>query len=232
MNMMQRKLEPIDTPTLADRVEKELIQYLIENNLQVGDILPTELELSRQLGVSRTIIREAVLRLRMLGLVESKKKKGIVVTHPDGLALFERTIFPSLIDKEKLKDIFILRMILEIGMADLITNRITEEDIKDLELIVSSEPSDTSTHIFDIQQEIKFHGKLYEISGNDTLKRFQLILLPVFKYVHESGILDKPITQKRVVSHKDLVEILKQGDSSAFREAMRMHLDTHFQRIF
>jgi GntR family transcriptional regulator, transcriptional repressor for pyruvate dehydrogenase complex len=229
---MKKKLVPIDTTSLADRVEKELIDYLLENKFKVGDSLPTEMELTEMLGVSRTVIREALLRLRMMGLIESRKKKGMVVTHPDFLNVFERTIFPTLMEKEKLKDIFELRMALEIGMADLIFLRVKKEDIETLEKIVETEPTDTSSYLFDIKQEISFHGKLYDITSNDTLKRFQHILLPVFKYVHESGILNKPITQKKGVSHRDLVEIIKNGNPDAFRVAMREHLDTHFQRIF
>lgn len=229
---MKKKLVPIDTTSLADRVEKELIDYLLENKFKVGDSLPTELELTEMLGVSRTVIREALLRLRMMGLIESRKKKGMVVTHPDFLNVFERTIFPTLMEKEKLKDIFELRMSLEIGMADLIFLRVKKEDIEALEKIVETEPTDTSSHLFDIKQEISFHGKLYEITGNDTLKRFQHILLPVFKYVHESGILNKSIISKKGVSHRDLVEIIKNGNPDAFRVAMRAHLDSHFQRIF
>jgi DNA-binding FadR family transcriptional regulator len=229
---MKKKLVPIDTTSLADRVEKELIDYLLENKFKVGDSLPTEMELTEMLGVSRTVIREALLRLRMMGLIESRKKKGMVVTHPDFLNVFERTIFPTLMEKEKLKDIFELRMALEIGMADLIFLRVKKEDIETLEKIVETEPTDTSSYLFDIKQEISFHGKLYDITSNDTLKRFQHILLPVFKYVHESGILNKPIITKRGVSHRDLVEIIKNGNPDAFRVAMREHLDTHFQRIF
>ena len=229
---MKKKLVPIDTTSLADRVEKELIDYLLENKFKVGDSLPTELELTEMLGVSRTVIREALLRLRMMGLIESRKKKGMVVTHPDVLSLFERTVFPTLMEKEKLKDIFELRMALEIGMADLIFLRVKKEDIEALEKIVETEPENTGALLFDIKQEISFHGKLYEITGNDTLKRFQHILLPVFKYVHESGILNKSIIPKKGVSHRALVEIIKNGNPDAFRVAMREHLDTHFQRIF
>lgn len=229
---MKKKLAPLDTTSLADRAEKELIDYLLENKFQVGDALPTELELTEMLGVSRTVIREALLRLRMMGLIESRKKKGMMVTHPDFLNVFERTIFPTLMEKEKLKDIFELRITLEIGMADLIFLRIKAEDITELEKIVASEPQNTDNLLFDIKQEILFHGKLYDITGNDTLKRFQHILLPVFKYVHENGFLSKPIIPKRGVSHRDLVGIIKTGNPDDFRVAMRAHLDTHFQRIF
>lgn len=228
---MRKKLVPIETASLVDRVEKELIDYLLENKLKAGDALPTELELTEKLGVSRTVVREALLRLRMMGLVESRKKKGMVVTHPDFLNVFERTIFPTLMEKEKLKDIFELRMTLEIGMADLLFLRIQPEDLAELDQIVSEESPAVDSYFFDIKQEIRFHGKLYDITNNETLKRFQHLLIPVFNYVHDSGLLSKPIKSNKVPTHADLVYILRHGDPDAFRVAMRAHLDTHFQRI-
>ena len=48
------------------------------------------MDLASTLGVSRTVIREALLRLRMIGLVESKKKRGAVLTNPDLMAILEK----------------------------------------------------------------------------------------------------------------------------------------------
>ena len=56
--------------SLADQVEQKLIAYLKNNNFNTGDQLPKEIELAERLGVSRKIVREALSRLRMLGMVE------------------------------------------------------------------------------------------------------------------------------------------------------------------
>jgi len=65
-------LRNVDTSSLVDRVEKNLIELFIEKGFKVGDTIPTELELKEAMGVSRTVIREALLRLRMIGLIDSK----------------------------------------------------------------------------------------------------------------------------------------------------------------
>ena len=64
----------VDTSSLVDRVEANLVQLLQERKLKVGDAIPKEIELAETLGVSRTVIREAMSRLRMMGLIETKKK--------------------------------------------------------------------------------------------------------------------------------------------------------------
>ena len=134
--------------------------------------------------------------------------------------------------KRPLKEIFEIRLVLEIGMADLLFHRITKEHIVELRKIVADEPPATQYHLFNIEHEIAFHGKLYEITGNETLKKFQKMLLPVFDYVHNSGLLKKQPLLKTFVSHKELVDILDNGTPEEFRNGMRNHLENHFARIF
>jgi DNA-binding FadR family transcriptional regulator len=102
----------------------------------------------------------------------------------------------------------------------------------ELERIINKEPEKSDDVLFDIEHEIKFHGKLYEIAKNETLKKFQQILLPVFNYIYDSGLVNKPIQRKTHVSHQGLVDVLKQGTPDEFRSAMRKHLENHFQRLY
>ena len=64
----------LDTSSLVDRVEGNLVALLQNRKLKVGDAIPKEIELAETLGVSRTVIREALSRLKMMGLIETKKK--------------------------------------------------------------------------------------------------------------------------------------------------------------
>ena len=225
-------LRSVDTSSLVDKVEANLVELLQQRKLKVGDSIPKEIELAETLGVSRTVIREALLRLRMMGLIESKKKKGAVITSPDLFGIMSKSMNPHILDQDTLREIFEIRLVLEIGMADLIFHRITKEDIKELYNIVGNEPPATQYHLFNIEHEIAFHGKLYEITGNETLKKFQKMLLPIFDYVHNSGLLKKQPLLKTFVSHKGLVDILENGTPELFRNGMRNHLENHFARLF
>ncbi|HQS36252.1 MAG TPA: FCD domain-containing protein [Sediminibacterium sp.] len=222
----------MDTSSLVDKVEESLVDLLQKRKLSVGDVIPKEMELAETLGVSRTVIREALTRLRLMGLIESKKKKGSVITSPDIFGMMSKSMNPHILAPETLKEIFEIRLVLEIGMADLLFHRITKEDIAALRQIVADEPPATQYHLFNIEHEIAFHGKLYEITGNATLKRFQKMLLPVFDYVHNSGLLKKQPMLKMFVSHKELVDFLENGTPEEFRNGMRSHLENHFTRLF
>lgn len=228
----ERIFSAIDNTTLVDKVETRLVNLLQQQRLKVGDSIPKELELAERLGVSRTVIREALTRLRLMGLVETKKKKGTVITSPDIFRNLSKSLNPYILDDETLKDIFELRLVMEIGMADLLFQHVSKDDIEELRAIVANEPQQPQYHIFNIEHEIEFHGKLYEISRNEALKKFQRMLLPVFDYVHHSGVLKKQPLLNTFVSHKGLVDILETGTPELFRNGMRSHLENHFQRIF
>ncbi|MCC5928174.1 MAG: FadR family transcriptional regulator [Cyclobacteriaceae bacterium] len=232
LTLVKKSVEESNGLSLVDQVESQLVELLRQKKLRVGDSIPREVELAELLGVSRTVIREALLRLRVMGLISSRRKKGAVITRPDIFSIMHRSMNPHILDQDTLRELFELRLMLEIGMADFIYQRISAEDIIELRAIVAMEADTGGAHVFSIEQEIAFHSKLYEISGNDSLKKFQKMLLPLFDFVHHSGLLKIPAEARKFVSHKGLVDILENGSPELFRNAMRNHLENHFIRLF
>ncbi len=221
----------VDNRSLVEKVELKLIDLFATRNLKPGDSIPRETDLAEAMGVSRTVIRESLTRLRTMDIIDTKKHSGAIIKSPNFFYVLQKSMIPNILDNSTLRDIFELRLVVEIGMADLVFHRKTDADIKELEDIVRSEPERSDLILFDIRQEIRFHGKLYKMSGNESLSKFQSLLLPLFKYVYDSGLVNKPVRKTKYFSHKGLVAILKSGDSSRFRNAMREHLENHFQRI-
>ncbi len=230
----QISMAPLENLSLVDKVELRLMDYIKENKLKVGDSIPKEMEFAEALGVSRTVIREAFSRLRTIGIIESKKHKGMVLSQPDIILNLGKVLDTHLLGDQTLKDIFELRLILEMGMIDLLFARKTEQDLKELDIIVSKmENENTEATVFSLENEIAFHGKLYQMSGNNTLQRFQNLLLPVFNYVHDHKLPDAKsyMFTKKFVSHRDLLNHLKENDIKGFRKGMAQHLEPHFDRI-
>src|SRR3990170_982487 len=224
---LSSELKRIDQKTMADLVEVQLRDYLRKKSFKPGDPLPSEQQLADSLGVSRNVVREALSRLRMLGIVETKKKRGMLLSRPDILGSFERVLDPLIIDDNTLQDIFELRLTLEIGLADILYLRKTKKDVEELELIAKNQKVDRGRQTFRIKNEIAFHGKIYQMTGNETLMRFQNMLLPIFGYL---VALEKvPIVGK--VTHLDLVNILKKGTKEEFRQGMLQHLQHHFDKL-
>lgn len=220
------ELRKIDHKSMADIAESRIREFLKKKAFKPGDSLPKETDIAESLGVSRNVVREALSRLRMLGIIESKRRSGMVLANMDVISSFERVMDPSLIGDRTLRDLFELRLTLEMGLADMLWLRKRVEDIEELHRIASKQEV-SGENTFLIQNEIEFHGKLYRMTGNDTMMRFQSLLLPIFGYV----LTQEKIRKVGSVSHLDLVELLRKDDKEAFRKGMYLHLEPHFSRL-
>lgn len=221
---MLNGLQPIKNLSMSEMVELSLQQYFREKDFKVGDSLPTEKELGETLQVSRSVIREALSKFKMLGIIDSKKKVGMVISNPDLVGTIGKILHPQILDDKTLQDLFELRLVIESGLTDLLYLRKTDKAVAELEEIAHNEKPEKA---FGINNEIAFHGKLYEMTGNDTLERFQLLLLPVFAYAMS---LKKKFSPGKV-QHMDLVQILKTGTPLDFKQGMFEHLHPHYERL-
>src|SRR5699024_10460082 len=106
--------------TLTEQTEQKILKYISEQAYQLGDTLPKENEFSEILGVSRVVLREALSRLRILGFVETKRKRGTILTSPNLFYGVKTIVNSGKLDEDSLKDLYEVRIMLEIGMADFI----------------------------------------------------------------------------------------------------------------
>jgi DNA-binding FadR family transcriptional regulator len=225
------RLKPVDNLSQVDKIEIRLEEYLKNENFNPGDLLPKETDLAQAMGVSRTAVREAISRFRMLGIIESRKNRGMVITRPDVLTNMQRVMDPKLLDGETMKDIFEMRLVIEMGIGEILFLRKTPELLKKLEEIVEKEEK-TTNRIDRLKYDIEFHSMLYRISGNKTILRFQGMLMPIFDYV-DSGLNTKQKTMNAITNatHRDLLDELKHGTPSEFRNKMQSHLRYFMEKI-
>jgi DNA-binding FadR family transcriptional regulator len=216
------KLDPVSSVTLADAVEQKIYSYISSNKMLPGDPLPKEEDLAKSLNVSRNIVREALSRLRMLGLVETRKKKGMTLAQPDAFIGLEKMISTGMMSDSYRRDILDMRIILELGMCDYVYRNKTEENISELETI-SNRKAGTEAEINEV--EVAFHSKLYKIAGNEVLGRLQGILKPFFKIVKHRKDRPKPTVSSP--DHKDICKVLRNGTADEFREIMHEHLKVY-----
>lgn len=221
-------LQAIEKTCLVEVVERKIMDVIRKNNLSVGDSLPAELELAEGLGVSRSVIREALSRLRMLGLLESRKKRGIVISEPDVFGGCTQIIDAAFLNEKTQRDLCEMRLTLELGLADLLFLRKTNTDLNTLEKIVRREEK-ARTEQTRIKLDIEFHATLYQIGRNDLLIRFQALLEPFF--LEAVKIEQVNGRQKGQASHGDLLEELRSGNPGSFRKKMREHLQPHFAHL-
>ncbi len=214
--------------TLVDQVEEKLLNYFRTNKMKPGDAIPREKELSDALGVSRSVLREALSRLRMLGLIESRTRQGMVLREPHILGGLQRVLDPEILGEETLMNLLGFRVSLELGICNSIFDNLNNTNIEELEAIVKQGV------VYDINlympaTEHQFHSKLYDITGNKIIIQFQEIIHPVSVFV-KSKFKDffEPINKKLnqegdMITHHDLFEFIKKRDRDGFRKATEKH---------
>lgn len=229
---MKRKLKlgSVEDLSLVDQVEISLQKFFTEEELKPGDPIPKEIELAEAMGVSRTAIREALTRLKLLGLIDSRRNRGMIITTPDVLSNIKRVMDPQLMDGDTMKEIFELRLVLEMGIGDILFIKKDDNRLSSLEEIVEREEQ-TMNRLEQIKLDVEFHSMLYKMSENKTILQFQKMLLPVFDYVN-NGLQPKThVIDENFVSHRTLLNILRSGTPEEFRNSMRSHLTYYFEKV-
>ena len=218
--------------SLTDIAEKKIFDYLRENRFRPGNRLPMESELAEKFHISRTIIREALSRLRMMGFIESKKRRGMVVGHPSIFETIAKVIDPAFLDEEEQKDFFRLRMTIELGLADMLAEQLSEEDLADLEQIVREEETDPADYRRFLACDCRFHARVYEATRCRSLASFQKILLGFFsdfetRFRHASSNFARRFDDPKQVTHRDLLDAFITRDAETIQRVMRRHLTIH-----
>jgi len=229
-----------DELSLVEQAQRDILKYISEHPDQCH--LPKESEFVELLGVSRVVVREALSCLRALGIIETKRKKGTVVVVPDIFRVLKTIIASGTLDKNTLRDLYQLRLMLEIGMADFVYTNRSPQLMEKLEKIVTEEVELNNQMVYATNNQerleiagkltnvdIQFHSVLFEITGNKSLMDFQYILRHLFSlYIPK---IKSDFHNHTIVSHVGLFNILRTGTADSFRMAMRLHLKTQFENM-
>ncbi|MGL4956848.1 MAG: FadR/GntR family transcriptional regulator [Bacteroidales bacterium] len=209
---------------LVIQTQENILRYLADKGYEPQVVLPKENELAEIIGVSRSIIREALSSLRTLGFLETKKKKGSVLIAPKIFSMLKLVLSSGLLAQNTIKDLYELRLMLEIGMTDYVFRHRNTKYISQLEEIVQREEQCSNSEEFR-EIDILFHSKLYEMSHNESLIDFQQLLSSLFKLY---AVQNTENRKYDIINHRALLSILKTGNADSFRSAMRMHLERQY----
>ncbi|MBQ9337321.1 MAG: FadR family transcriptional regulator [Lentisphaeria bacterium] len=213
------ELTELRSTTLADGVETSLLDYIRRSRLEPGDPLPKEEQLAEQLKVSRHIVREGVSRLKTLGLVESRKRKGMILTRPNAFAGVSKLAEAHIFSDTECRQMMGIRVIMELGMADFIFDRKTPALLAELRQYAGDRQV-----CRDLQEEIDFHSRLFALGGNAMASQFQRILTIAFQQHVPRRSSGK---RRPTPTHRELCDTLENGTAEEFRQLLRRHLETY-----
>lgn len=212
--------------SLTGRVAGLLRAAIAEGEFKTGDRLPSAADLTRQHGVSRTVVREAVAELRSEGLVESRKGAGVYVRRNAPIPVSESrlTSLPEVIDMLE------LRAAVEVEAAGLAAQRGSPAQHAAIREALKAIREDDSKGKGGARLDLTFHKAIADATNNDRFGRFLDTL--GLDAVPRSRLLepgDEPRAMRDYMhqlnaEHVAISEAIARRDAEGARAAMRDHL--------
>jgi DNA-binding FadR family transcriptional regulator len=223
---MVKALKPLTrAPLLYVSVQDAIKDYIFENNLQPGDPLPSENELSDQLGVSRNSVREAVKSLISLGVVDSRRGSGLFVQSFSLNPLLDSLPYALMSDLRALEELLDVRRILEGAMIGEAIATFSEADLHYFDDLLARMYVFAQQGVPCLREDREFHQRLFINVGNQVL----LKLLDIFWIVFRKAAQHADVIDVRPMStyndHVAIVEAIKARDVDAARAALERHYD-------
>ncbi|GIW78533.1 MAG: GntR family transcriptional regulator [Gemmatales bacterium] len=219
------KMRPVRRQSLVDSVIEQIQNVITEGDYGPGDRLPTEADLVKQLDVSRTVLREAIGRLRAMGLVTTRGPRGMFVGDTSSLRNCAQLIRSAMaISPQELTQFTEFRRGLECEAVRLAAERATPEDIAELEDLCEQVRNRNSSaeEVFDV--DLRFHQKLLSIAGNELIANVMAVVQEfMMASIVEGGRGRRH--PKTYPQHHAIVEAIRKRDPDAAEHAMREHLD-------
>lgn len=209
----RREREPpmrmIGRRSSVDEVVGQLIEALTEGTWAVGDRLPTEHRLTEELGVSRTVIREAVRALVHLGVLETRQGAGTyVVSTADPAPMLRR------FGTADIREVFEVQLGFDVQAAQLAATRRTEADLRRLRGLLTARHHATAPEEF-ARADADFHLAVVEAAGNSVLLEcYRFFVGRLHDSLHALRSQDV-IQESGAEPHDALLAAIEAGDEAA-----------------
>ena len=222
------------TERLSDRLAASLIAQIDSGALRPGDRLPTEAQLSAHHGVSRSVVREAVQRIKSRGLLLSRQGSGVFVApRPKHQPLaFDPKVLESM---QAVVQVVELRRVLEGEMAALAAERSTRAQQAGLKRALKAIDTAMAAGHDGVEQDMAFHRAIGEATGNPQFGR---LLVFLEQYLLEAMRVTKGNEARREDflrevrdEHRAIVDAIEARDAVRARAAAVGHLLNGQERL-
>ena len=218
---------------LTDRITSVLRQDIVSGKYQPGRQLPAGKDLSAAFGVSITVIREALSQLKSDGLIASHQGKGVFVeddarARPFRLAMAEGT-------KRSLRDIFELRMGVEMQAATLAAERRRGGDLKAMLACLRQMEPNKSSFEQALAADIVFHLTIAQATQNPLIVSFMKFLQPhLYQSISKARASSARNARTTLIAYSDhhaIYEAIAVRDPHRARLAVRRVLERSLRRL-
>ncbi|WP_316858688.1 FCD domain-containing protein [uncultured Cohaesibacter sp.] len=229
---------PRPARSLHSEVVEEIARWLIEGHLVAGDLLPNEVEIVERLGVSRTIVREAVRTMVAKGMLQVRRRNGTVVLGEDQWSMFDRELlawrFRYGVSEDFLEELFRFRAGVETMAAEFCASTPGYDATPLLECCDAMALALQGKGDW-FAADLNFHCLLLTGAGNRFLAHLTPMLENLFDALFSPDVLVEDNMRRTLPRHRAVAEAIAAGDPAAARERMLLLVgearDDTLQRI-
>ncbi|HEY6100821.1 MAG TPA: FCD domain-containing protein [Anaeromyxobacter sp.] len=221
--------------SLTDRVTEALARMVQGGEVTAGARLPTEMEMAERFGVSRTVVREAVARLKYAGLLASRQGSGVYVRAPNAKMHFRIDSDPGDASVASVLEIVELRRGLEAEAAALAAERCTRKDLAAFRRALAALSREEAAGRDGVHADMELHRAIARASGNrhfpvlwDFIGQF---LQGAMRATRANESRNPEYAAQVRAEHRALVDAVARRDPAAARAAALRHMDMAAARI-
>ncbi|UZR98964.1 FadR/GntR family transcriptional regulator [Chondrinema litorale] len=220
-----KNLEEIKIEKPADVIIKQIKNLISSGQLNPGDRLPPERQLSEKFGVGRSHVRDALRKLEFYGILKTLPQSGTMVAGI-GVAALEGLINDVLeLNDHDFYSFVETRVLLEVHSAQLAAERATTDDIIKIKNALDAFQKKVSAGKQGVEEDLLFHLKIAEASKNSVLNSLLLIIVPdMIKLAKNLDICGEGRFKKAYDEHLEIFECINSHDVEGAGEAMKNHL--------
>jgi GntR family transcriptional repressor for pyruvate dehydrogenase complex len=215
-----------------DFVIQEILDMVRRGDLSADGKLPSERDLAGRLGVSRVILREAIVALETLGVVETRERAGIYVREPELGSISESLRLMPFWPENFVPQFLEIRLIIDVSAAELAALRRTDQQLARMKECLETLRSisiDTKEGVkAQAHYEYLFHTLIIEAAQNEILSRIWEGLVSLVEknneIIHESLTQDENWAPQVGRQHEATLKAIEERDSAAAGQGMRTHL--------
>ncbi|CAM5795507.1 MULTISPECIES: FadR/GntR family transcriptional regulator [Brevibacillus] len=218
-------LDSLQERKVYEGILLQIHQIVQEKNLRPGDKLPSERELSEQLGAGRSSVREALRALELLGLIETRRGEGTFLKHYRHNRLIDILGFFILRDYKTKKDLIEMRQVLELDAVRMACRRATAKHFEEMERILAAAEERIEQGEIPTEEDYQFHRVICRSSRNSILHRIWAPLVEYSDSVRSESLSREGRARSAVNEHRQIMEAIRAGDEEQAVERMRKHLE-------
>lgn len=197
-------------------VVERIKQALLQKELRPGDFLPSETELTKSLGISKSSVREAVKMLQAMGVVEVHRGQGTIISKQPSRDYINTLLFQLIVEDSNPRHIVDLRIMFETACTVMAMENASDDDTERIKETISGMEKSIKTGRPKIDKDFEFHLAILESSHNPLVIMLGEMVFELFRQSISTSMLKSP--EKALRDHKRIFNAFRKKDEEKLRK--------------